>query len=166
MDVIEKCRAKASNRTAIMLFALLIGGMLPLTTSSSDFDKTGPDGFHAIFWAVESLDSSEVKHYLDSGLSTEVRGFAGSTPALVAAHGNAWAICLLLLERGANPRAVSSTGLSIPWLASKSNISLGSNSNDALMSVRARLEALGLMDKVYEPAQVKKMLAEGMWPPQ
>jgi hypothetical protein len=152
-------------RKLCLSLVILLGSANPLKTNESELNTTGPDGFHQIFWAIKSLDAEKVEDILNSGTNIEVNGYAGSTPALMAAIGDVWVICLLLLERGANPNAANSAGMTMPWLAKTSRVNSNSETGVALSTVRSRLETLGLMDVIYDPAQVRRMIEDGMWPP-
>ena len=150
--------------SGFILMIWMAGGFANMNANAFDPNAKGPDGFHAIFWAVESLDENSVEQYLNAGVSTEVKGYAGSTPALVAASGDAWAICLLLIRRGADVKVASKTGMTIPWLVHSSRVTRSSDEGEALQAIERELQKEGLMDNILDPRVVKEMVKAGNWP--
>jgi hypothetical protein len=71
----------------------------------------------------------------------------------------------MLLEMGANMRAVDRQGFTLPWLAQTARMNETAPEGMALVDVKAMLAAQGLMRKIYVPRLVKAMVANGTWPP-
>ncbi|KJS08460.1 MAG: hypothetical protein VR78_18200 [Hoeflea sp. BRH_c9] len=151
--------------SVFILMICFVGGIATMNAEAFDRDAKGPDGFHAIFWAIESLDQEAVEGYLDAGVSIEVKGYADSTPALVAASGDVWDICLFLIQRGADVRVASKTGMTIPWRVHSSRVTRSSQTGKALEAVEQILQKQGLMDNLLDPRVVKEMVKAGKWPP-
>ncbi len=135
--------------------------------SISDIDPDALDarGQSIIFKRVMEEDTAAITALLDAGLDVDVRGSFNATPALRAAIADIWPVVELLLERGADPMATDRRGMTIPWLATTSRIGGGGNRAQALRRVRSRLADEGHLDSVYSPQEVKRMIAEGRWPP-
>jgi hypothetical protein len=106
-----------------------------------------------------------VRALIRAGVDIEIRGFQQATPAIAAASANAWITTELLIDLGANLRAVDRRGFTLPWLAQTAQMAEESPEGQALARVRARLASTGLMARIYEPAQVKAMQTRGDWPP-
>lgn len=58
--------------SAIIFMIFVTGGFATMNANAFERDAKGPDGFHAIFWAIKSLDQGAVERYLDAGVSIEV----------------------------------------------------------------------------------------------
>jgi len=130
---------------------------------SIDPNAKSGDGLPIIFEAVLSRDAEWVEKLIDAGADIEARGFGHATPALVAALGDVWDVCLFLLRRGADPSATNQFDMTIFNLAAESRVAEDSTEGKALQTVIKFLEEKGL--KRYRPAEVKALKAEGKWPP-
>ena len=125
---------------------------------------TGRNGYPIIFDAIESRDIDKVRALIHAGINLEARGFAGGTPALKAARIDAWDICLLLLESGADPSVADRTGSTIVYRAFNSRVAPESRLGQDLLAVRSLIKARGLSQLVLPPSEVMKLQAEGKWP--
>lgn len=125
----------------------------------------GPDGLPIIFWTIKEGDSAGVEALLDAGAEIEAAGYHGATPALSAAVVDDWPMVALLLQRGANPAAFDRRGFTLPWLSAQAKVAKNSPTEASLNAVRQYLNDRGLLQAVYDPAQVRSMLKDGTWPP-
>jgi len=158
-------------RLAAILGTVGLGaGTLVFTQGRSqpmvDITATGPNGLPIIFWRIEQDDRDAVRALISAGMDIEIKGFQQATPALAAATANAWITTEMLLQMGADPTASNRLGFTLPWLAGTAVMPQASAEGKAQARVRADLAARGLMDEIYEPAQVKALRDKGRWPPQ
>lgn len=155
----------------LSLLGLLTAGGAAIVLSQEKADKmvditaTGPNGLPIIFWRIEQDDRASVKALLAAGMDIEIPGFQQATPAIAAASANAWITTKMLLELGADMRAVDRRGFTLPWLAATARMNEASPEGQALEAVKAMLASQGLMRQTHEPKAVKAMLAGGKWPP-
>ncbi len=88
------------------------------------------------------------------------------TPALAAAQVDRYRMVEYLLDRGANPFAASSHGLTIGYWISKSNISATSDEGQARSAVLAKLRQVGFPWPPPSLEEVVSAKAAHRWPPQ
>ena len=131
----------------------------------TEMEKKGPDGQPIIFWRITQENREAISALLDLGYDIETKGGFGVTPVIDAALIDDWITVLLLLERGANPLAASRNGLTLTNLLSTSRVDRKGRYGVALEQVQALLKNKGINDTAYTPVEVKKMLADGEWPP-
>ncbi|WP_102224340.1 ankyrin repeat domain-containing protein [Acidimangrovimonas sediminis] len=136
-----------------------------MANDMSDPNAKGPNNWPVIFDAIEAEDHARLKSLLDSGADIEIKGFQGATPVLAAAVIEDWPTVLYLLQRGARPGVADKRGFTLPYLAAKSRVDLDGRYGKALADVRKILNDRGLMGQYYEPAEVRKRMNEGRWPP-
>ena len=130
-----------------------------------DITATGPNGLPIVFWRIEQDNRAAIRALIEAGMDIEIKGFQQATPALAAASANAWITTELLLKLGADRMASDCRGFTLPWLASKSLMNEVSQEGRALARIKADLESRGLMERIYEPAEVKALRDRGAWPP-
>jgi ankyrin repeat protein len=125
----------------------------------------GPDGLPIIFWTIKQGDAAKVNALLDAGADLEAAGYHGATPVLSAAVVDDWVMVAMLIQRGANPAVVDRRGFSIPWLTSQAKVAKGSPTEASLNAVRKYLNDRAMLERVYDPAQVRELMKAGKWPP-
>lgn len=130
-----------------------------------DITANGPDGLPGIFWRIKQRDQAAVGAWLDAGGDIEVPGFQGATPVLAASMADNWPMVLYLIERGARMDVADRQGFTLPYRASSTRVDPNGIFGPPLNAVRAHLVQAGLLSRVYAPAQVRTMQAEGRWPP-
>lgn len=155
----------------LSVLGLLVAGGAAMVISQEkaknmvDITATGPNGLPIIFWRIEEDDRKAVQALIAAGMDIEIRGFQQATPAIAAASANAWITTKMLLDMGADMRAVDRRGFTLPWLAQTARMNDASPEGQALADVRAMLAAQGMTRQVHEPKAVKAMLISGDWPP-
>ena len=132
---------------------------------TNDPNALNKSGNPILFDAIEKSDLAQVQRLVETGADIEKQGFGNQTPALWAASGQEWDICLYLLNLGADPTVVDHSGITIPYLAFKSNILPASYQGQYLAKVKEfliqrKLDALNIL-----PKQVRELKASGVWPP-
>jgi len=145
----------------IIASSLILVQMSGALGANVDITETGPSGLPIIFWRIEQDDRRAVKALIAAGMDIEIKGFQQATPAIAAASANAWITTELLLELGADPRAVDAQGFNLPWLANKARMNPDAPEGRALARVQARLEKEGLMERIYLPAEAEVLFEEG-----
>lgn len=130
-----------------------------------DIEERGPDGLPGIFWLVMQEDMAGIAAWLDAGGDIEASGHFGESPALTAALTDNWPAVLYLLKRGARPGIADTRGITLAYLTSTSRVAIEGRYGQALTQVRAILAERGLLNRIYEPATVRRMRTEGRWPP-
>lgn len=133
--------------------------------STVDIEEKGPDGLPIIHWWVEREELEKIQAYLDADGDIEAPGFQGATPLLKAAVADNWPVALWLIERGAFVGAVDRAGMTMPYLAATSRVPKETERGQALEKVRQLMNDQGMLGQYYEPADVKKRIKEGNWPP-
>lgn len=128
-------------------------------------DAPGREGYPQIFEAIENRDHDRVARLIASGADLEARGFGQSTPILKAALTHNWTMVEMLLAAGADPMVPDEFGITLPAVAARSRLKPDSKEGKALARVRAGLADRGLITLVFPPDQVRRMVAEGRWPP-
>jgi hypothetical protein len=146
------------------MIGILIGGWA-MSDGKIDITAKGPDGLPGIFWMIKQEDMSAIAAWLDAGGDIEARGYHGASPALAAAVIDNWPAVLRFLERGARADIADGRGYTLGFLASRSRAAPEGRYGQALAQVRAILADRGLLSRIYQPATVKRMKAEGRWPP-
>jgi len=155
----------------LSVVGLLMAGGVAIVVSKEradnmvDITAKGPSGLPIIFWRIEQDDRKAVRALIAAGVDIEIPGFQQATPAIAAASANAWITTKMLLEMGANMRAVDRQGFTLPWLAQTARMNETAPEGMALVDVKAMLAAQGLMRQIYEPRIVEAMVANGDWPP-
>ena len=127
--------------------------------------EKGPDGQPIIFWRIKQENRKAVTAMLDIGYDIETKGGFDATPLIGASLIDDWITVLLLLERGANPLAADRRGFTMTYMLSTSRVDRKGSYGAALGKVQAFLTKQGINDTAYTPVEVKKMLADGKWPP-
>lgn len=130
-----------------------------------DITAPGPDGLQGIFWLINQHDRNGIAAWLDSGGEIEARGFLGASPAPAAAVADNWPTVLFLLERGARGDIADGQGFTLGYLATRSRVLPESRLGGALAKVRVILAERGVLSRIYQPAEVRRMKADGRWPP-
>ncbi|PKQ11318.1 MAG: hypothetical protein CVT70_14935 [Alphaproteobacteria bacterium HGW-Alphaproteobacteria-1] len=130
-----------------------------------DITSEGPDGLPGIFWLIKQEDMAGMAAWIAAGGDIEARGYHGASPALAASAIDNWPAVLWLLENGARPQAADGRGYTLAFLATRSRVAPDGRYGEALAKVRAILAEVGLLERILEPATVKRMKAEGRWPP-
>lgn len=128
-------------------------------------DAAARDGHPQIFEAIEDRDRDRVARLIASGADIEARGYGQGTPILKAALTHNWIMAEMLLEAGADPIVPDEFGITLPAVAARSQLKPESEEGQALARLRAILADRGLIAMVFPPDQVRKMVAEGRWPP-
>lgn len=127
--------------------------------------EKGPDGLPIIFWSIKEENQEKVIALLNGGADIDSHGYHGATPVLAAAILENWEMVALLLDRGANAKAVDRRGFSLAWLASHSKVDSKSKTFEALTKVRKILDRLSGNKVIYDPMTIRQMLENGTWPP-
>ena len=96
--------------------------------------------------AVMSYDLGAVRAALAAGAPIDAKGFAGASPALIAAQISAWDICLYLLKAGADANARDETGDTIAKALAQSRVAPGTTHHEAMQAVAKLLKQRGLLD--------------------
>lgn len=130
-----------------------------------DITAKGPDGLPGIFWLIEQRDQAAVGAWLDSGGDIEVAGFMGATPVLAASMADNWPMVLYLIKRGARMTVADRQGFTLPYRTTTTRVDPNGIFGSSLNAVRAHLADAGLLERIYEPATVERMMADGRWPP-
>jgi ankyrin repeat protein len=141
------------------------GHAMASTETRADPKELGPDGLPVIFWKVKSGDMAGVAALLDAGADLESQGYHGATPALAAAVVDDWPMVDFLLQRGANAAASDRRGFTIAWLSAQAKVAPDSATEVSLTAVRKRLNERLLLERVHDPVEVRKLQANGAWPP-
>jgi hypothetical protein len=155
------------------LAVLLVLGLLAVwpiganMTNAQQIDITakGPDGLPGIFWLIKERDQAAVGAWLDAGGDIEARGYHRATPVLAAAIVDNWSMVAYLIDRGARVDVVDGRGYTLSYRAATTRVDPKGIFGPPLMKVRAHLAQAGLLGRVYDPGQVRAMVAEGRWPP-
>ena len=125
----------------------------------------GPDGLPIIFWTIKQNDQAKVAALLDNGADIEAAGYHGATPILSAAMVDNWIMAEFLMQRGANIAAFDRAGFNLPYLTAHAKVAKGSPTEAALNRVRKALNDHGLLERIWEPAEVRALIKQGKWPP-
>lgn len=133
--------------------------------SKLDIHAEGPDGLPILFWRIKQHDEATVAALLAAGADIEAKGYNSGTPILAAAMVNYWTMVDFLMKRGANIAVFDKRGFNLAYLTSQASPAKGSETDKALHEVRMALNARGLLEKVYTPAQVRDLMKAGKWPP-
>lgn len=128
-------------------------------------DAKGPDGLPIIFWTIKENDQAKVAALLDAGADIEAAGYHGSTPILSAAMVDNWIMAEFLMRRGANIAAFDRAGFNLPYMTAHARVAKGSPTEAALNEVRKALNNNGLLERIWEPAEVRALIKQGKWPP-
>lgn len=147
-----------------LALAVMIGGAV-LAQGRTDTGAKGPDGLPGIFWLIKQRDQAAVGTWLESGGDIEVPGFQGATPVLAASMADNWPMVLYLIERGARMNVADGRGFTLAYRSTTTRVDPNGIFGPSLKAVRAHLARAGLLERVHEPAAVRRMLAEGRWPP-
>ncbi|PKQ11320.1 MAG: hypothetical protein CVT70_14950 [Alphaproteobacteria bacterium HGW-Alphaproteobacteria-1] len=130
-----------------------------------DITTKGPDGLPVIFWLIKQRDQAAVGAWLDSGGNIEAEGYHGATPVLAAAIVDNWPMVLYLIERGARMGVTDARGFTLAYRSATTRVAPDGILGPPLNAVRAHLAEAGLLERLYDPAAVRRMQAEGRWPP-
>lgn len=143
-------------------------GIISMATADSKLDihAEGPDGLPVLFWRIKQHDEATVAALLAAGADIEAKGYNAGTPILAAAMVNYWTMVEFLMKRGADIAVFDKRGFNLPYLTSQATPARGSETEKALQEVRMALNARGLLERVYSPAQVRDLMKAGKWPPQ
>lgn len=125
----------------------------------------GADGLPLIFTLIEQEDQAAVEALLDAGADLEAKGFAQGTPLLKAAFLDLWPMVGMLIQRGANVMAADMRGVTLPWATTQAKVGRGTPAEASLNAVRKYLNDRGLLERIYQPAEVRGLLQQGKWPP-
>jgi hypothetical protein len=136
-----------------------------MSEGKMDIEARGPDGLPGIFWLIKQEDMAGMAAWIDAGGDIEARGYHGASPALAAAVIENWPAVLWLIERGARPQVADGRGYTLGFLATRSRVAPAGPYGQALAGVRSRLAEAGLLERIHDPATVRRMMAEGRWPP-
>lgn len=159
-------RARIMWHSAVAALAIAIGfGGWAMSEGKVDIEARGPDGLPGIFWLIKQEDMAGIAAWIDAGGDIEARGYHGASPALAAAVIENWPAVLWLLERGARADVADGRGYTLGFLATRSRVAPDGRYGRALAEVRSILADRGLLEQIHEPAAVKRMIAEGRWPP-
>lgn len=136
-----------------------------MTHDRIDVQAPGPDGLPGIFWIIKQEDMAALAAWLDAGGDIEASGYHGATPVLAAAVTDNWPAVLYLLERGAHADVSDGRGFTLGHLATVSRVDMSGPYGKALAQLRSLLADRGLLTRVYAPAEVRALRADGRWPP-
>jgi hypothetical protein len=136
-----------------------------LSDGEVDIEALGPDGLPGIFWLIKQEDMAGAKDWVEAGGDIEARGYHGASPALAAAVVENWPAVRWLLENGARAAVADGRGYTLAFLAARSRVDPAGRYGTALGKVRSILGRQGLLEEIYSPATVKRMRAQGTWPP-
>jgi hypothetical protein len=160
-------RTRIMRHSALAALAIAIGfGGWAMSGGKMDIEARGPDGLPGIFWLIKQRDQVAVGAWLDSGGDIEAEGYHGATPVLAAAIVDNWPMVLYLIERGARMGVTDARGFTLAYRSTTTRVDPDGIFGPPLNAVRARLAEAGLLERIHEPATVRRMLAEGRWPPQ
>lgn len=132
---------------------------------TNDPNALNKSGNPILFDAIEKSDLAQVKHLVEAGADIEKQGFGNQTPALWAASGEDWDICLYILNLGADATVADDVGITIPYLAFNSNILPASYQGQYLAKVKEFLIQRKLDVLNIPPKRVRELKASGGWPP-
>lgn len=119
----------------------------------------------AIWRAARANRGDVVKMLLERGVKVDEPNGHGDTPAMTAAKAENFKMVQYLLNAGADPFAVSSSGFSLGMWVSESRLEPGSDEGDAKAQVVKMLKERGHPWPPPGPQEVKAAQASGMWPP-
>lgn len=128
-----------------------------------DPNAKGPDGLPIIFTLIEQENIAAIEAVLKAGADIEAQGFAKATPVLKAAFIDLWPIVAMLIQHGANVRAADYRGLTLPWMTAHAQVGQETAAYASLNAVRKYLNDRGLLERIYEPAEVRELLKQGKW---
>lgn len=149
-----------------LLAALVLFVCLPGTSpAQADITAKGPGGLPGIFWLIKQHDQAAVGAWLDSGGDIEVAGFQGATPVLAASMADNWPMVLYLIEPGARMTIADRQGFTLPYRTTTTRVVSSGIFGPPLNAVGVHLADAGLLERIYQPATVKRMMAEARWPP-
>lgn len=89
----------------------------------------------------------------------------GHRPLLIALDTERFRIAELLLDRGADPWAIDSTGGNLGTAAYTTMVTTDAQEAEAQRRLRTRLSRLGWPGPPPAPAEVRALAVEGKWPP-
>ncbi len=151
---------------ALVVLAIVIGfGGWAMSDEKVDIEALGPDGLPGIFWLIKQEDMAGMADWIEAGGDIEARGYHGASPALAAAVVENWPAVHWLLENGARVQVADGRGYTLAFLAARSRVDPEGRYGKALADVRSILAGRGLLEEIYQPAAVKRMRADGTWPP-
>jgi len=160
-------RPRLIRQRALAVLVVVIGfGGWAMSDEKVDIDALGPDGLPGIFWLIKQEDMAGLTDWVEAAGDIEARGYHGASPALAAAVVDNWPAVHWLLENGARAEVADGRGYTLAFLAARSRVDPEGRYGKALAEVRSILARRGLFEKVYQPATVKRMRADGTWPPE
>lgn len=114
--------------------------------------------------AVMQRNPELVASLIDQGTNLEMSNHKGETPLILAGMTDQFRIAETLLEGGANPFAASRIGWTIGFAAEASRLRSGPD-YEAKLRVEEILKSRGYPIPGPSNLQIRKMLADGNWPP-
>ena len=123
------------------------------------------NGDYPLFEAALYGKDEAVLMLLKAGARIDQRDSVGGTAVTNAAGGNSWRTVLLLLDHGASIWSTMTDGGTLALIASQSRLLPNNPDGKAKLVVIERLKALGSPWPPPSAAEVKRLVAEGKWPP-
>lgn len=114
--------------------------------------------------AVMNEDVSRVEALIAQGAPLEESDHRGQTPLVIAAVSDQFEIAERLLQAGADPFAVDKFGWTAGYAIQTSKLQRGPEF-DAMQRVSVQLIERGYPVPGPDKPEIKRMVAEGNWPP-
>ena len=139
--------------------------ILPILVGAGADPNRNSDGEYPLTTASLYGKNEAVLMLLKAGARIDQQDSVGGTAIISAAGGESWRTVLLLLDHGASIWPVISNGGTLALLAAHSRLLPNNPDGKAKLVVIERLKALGSPWPPPSAAEVKRLVAEGQWPP-
>lgn len=114
--------------------------------------------------AVRNRDGDTVSQLIEAGAPLDERDYRGSTPLRIAAGSEQYVIAEQLIAAGADPFTMDSLYVTAAGAIYKSNLGPTSEEGEARERLLAVLKERGVPLPPPAPKDMKKALADGLWP--
>ena len=136
-----------------------------LLKAGASANARGTGGDRPLDNAIVAGSMGAVRLLLDHGARIDDRDGTGATPLQTALDGHRFAIAELLIARGADPWAADRSGGTLGWAVSRPSLARNPDDSAAHDRLAGRLKAMGWPHPAPSPAEVRGLVATGVWPP-